>query len=216
MRAEDVRDVVRSYLILQVRAAAPAHGELLDQVLELYSLVEESALSGHHDARARLDQHRRHPLYRAVHLLLSGRARNVTEAAVELADDNRRVMARLESEVARRRVARRATAERLYRSILVEEVPLERSLRNVDAIVEALELLADLLGSKHLLIRTLPREAYHFVRRVLIHEESARVRLDTLWEQVRHDPEQLKRLAEDVRRHGPRLVRELYAAGESD
>ena len=210
----ELRDIVRGYVIGRIRAVVAGHDALFTRSLALYSLVEEEMHAEGGDAGERIRALKAHPLYRTVHALIHGRARHVLDASLRLMEDNRRIMARLESRVVAEAIDTREQATRAYREVLVAEVPLERSLDNVEAIAQSCELLWRLLRSRNFVARALTREAYAFARRVVVRSDPVRAEMDRLWLMLRDDPAQLQKLAEAIRKHGSEVVREVYATSQ--
>jgi len=209
LEPRELRAVARGYIIGKVRHLAHGHESLFEHGLRLYTMLEEHARN-ERGGKDRIAQLQANPLAKAVLRLVSRRAQGVVDAAVAGMRDNRLVMDELERRAAATGVRHQDEAEQLYRDVLVDVVPLDRSLANVRSIADTSELAHEMLTTRSLVGRALRREGYAFVRRVVIRDQHVRSELDALWHQLLEHPDELRSLAATVREHGPDIVRDIY------
>lgn len=213
--SDPVARLVIGYLFDRIREVEGADPDLLDRALELYRLIESGGPGGQ---RPDLEGLRRNATFRGLVGLLGGRAQRLADVGLAIAADNRTLMTSLRQAFEERGIdpadpARRDEAVALYERLLAASVPLDRSLQNVAAIADTIDLANDLLNPRSAVVRGLLPSAIQALLPAVVRDPEVRRRVEALRLELTGQPERLATLGRLVRHEGPGIVRAAYRRG---
>jgi UDP-N-acetylglucosamine 1-carboxyvinyltransferase len=210
--ADPVADIVKGWLVQAVRETSGDDPELFDRAYELYALVEGSGAT--HEPHSKLVRIAETQAFRAATLLLGRRAHHLFEHGLRMARENRLLLTELRRRLDAKGIrleedGGRARAVEEYERLLVETVPAERQLEDVEAVADTIELANAFLNPGSRAKDKAFSTAYNVLKHVVLDDPGIVSRADGLRDELRGDPTRLAGLAMAVRAHGPRLVREM-------